>query len=85
VTATTISTSVQRQRLRRATDSEVMGENDINRNRRSRRQVSTVSAHVATSPKSTSFNSVQIVQPPPPTVIDLTVESIEDLMMSDVQ
>ena len=30
------------------------------------------------SPKSTSSNSVQIVQPPPPTVIDLTVESVED-------
>ena len=40
---------------------------------------------VATSPKSTSSNSVQIVQPPPPTVIDLTVENIENLMMADVQ
>jgi hypothetical protein len=30
-------------------------------------------------------HSVQIVQPPPPTVIDLTVETIEDSMMSDVQ
>jgi hypothetical protein len=47
--------------------------------------VSTASTHVAMSPKSTSSNSVQIVQPPPPTVIDLTVESIEDLMMADVQ
>jgi hypothetical protein len=36
----------------------------------------------STSPKSTSSNSVQIVQPPSPTVIDLTVESIEDLMMA---
>jgi hypothetical protein len=37
------------------------------------------------SPKSTSSSLVQIVQPSPPTVIDLTVESIEDLMMADVQ
>ena len=36
-------------------------------------------------PKSTSSNSVQIVQPPPPTIIDLTVESVEDLMTADVQ
>jgi hypothetical protein len=28
---------------------------------------------------------VQLVQPPPPTVIDLTVESIEDLMKADLQ
>jgi hypothetical protein len=62
-----------------------MGENYFNRNRRSRRQVSTTSVHFATPPKSTSSNSVQIVQPPPPTIIDLTVESIEDLMMADVQ
>jgi hypothetical protein len=61
-----------------------MGEKDFNRNRRSRRQVSSAST-VATSPTSTSSNSVQIVQPPPPTLIDLTVENIEDLMMADVQ
>jgi hypothetical protein len=61
-----------------------MGENDFNRNRRSRRQVSTAST-VATSSISTSSNLVQMVQPPPPTVIDLTVENIEDLMMDDVQ
>jgi hypothetical protein len=36
------------------------------------------SVHVATSPKSTSSNS-------PPTIIDLTMESIEDLMTADVQ
>ena len=42
-------------------------------------------ATTSTSPKSTSSDSVQIVQPPPPTVIDLTVESIKDLMMADVQ
>jgi hypothetical protein len=35
------------------------------------------------SPKSTSSNSVQIVQPPPLTIIDLSVESIEDLMMAN--
>ena len=28
---------------------------------------------------------MQLVQPPTPKVIDLTVESIEDLMMADVQ
>ena len=28
---------------------------------------------------------MQLVQPPPPTVIDLTVESIENLMMVDAQ
>ena len=39
----------------------------------------------STSPKSTSSNSVQIVQPLPLTVIDLTAESIEDLMMADVR
>jgi hypothetical protein len=39
----------------------------------------------STSPKSTSSNLVQLVQPPPPTVIDLTVESIEDLKMANVQ
>jgi hypothetical protein len=62
-----------------------MGENNFNRNRRSRRQVSTATVHVARSFKSTSSNSVQIVQPPPPTIIDLTVESIEDLLLADVQ
>jgi hypothetical protein len=85
VTATTTTTSVQQQRLQRATYSDVIGENDFNQNRRSRRKVSTASAHAATSPKSTSSNSVQIVQPPPFTVIDLVVESIEDLMIADVQ
>jgi hypothetical protein len=76
-TATTATTtSVQHQRLQRATDPEVMAENDFNRNRKSRREVSNASAHVATSPKSTSSNSGQLVQPPPP---------IEDLMMADVQ
>jgi hypothetical protein len=84
VTATAATTSVQQQRLQRATDPEVMGENIFNRTRRSRPQVSLAST-VATSPKSTSSNSVQIAQPPPPTVIDLTVENIEDLMMADVQ
>jgi len=87
--STATATSGQHQRLQRATDPEVMGENDFNRNRRTRRQVSTTfTATVATtftSPKSTSSNSVQIVPPPPPTVIDLTVESIEDMMMADVQ
>ena len=39
----------------------------------------------STSPKSTSSNSVQIVLPLPLTVIDLTAESIEDLMMADVR
>ena len=66
-----------------------MGENDFNRNRRSRRLTSTTSTAgvttTTTSPQSTQSNSVQLVQPPPPTVIDLTVESIEDLMMADVQ
>ena len=66
-----------------------MGENDFNRTRRSNQQVSTAStinvATSSTSPKSSSSNSVQIVQPPPPTVIDITVESIEDIMMADVQ
>ena len=42
-------------------------------------------AKTSTSPKSTSSNLVQLVPPPQPTVIDLTVESIEDLMMADVQ
>ena len=87
-TATT-TTLAQQGRLQRATDPEVMGENDFNRNKRSRRLTSTTStAGVTTSttlPQSTSSNSVQLVQPPPPTVIDLTVESIEDLMMTDVQ
>ena len=66
-----------------------MGENDFNRTRRSRCQVSTASttkvATKSTSPKSTSSSLVQIVPPPPLTVIDLTVESIEVLMMADVQ
>ena len=89
-TATKITTmSVQHQKLHRATDPEVMGEHDYNRTRRSKRQISTASttnvATTSTSPKSISSNSVQLVQPPPPTVIDLTVESIEDLMMADVQ
>ena len=88
-TSTATTTSVYHQRLQRATDPEVMGENDFNRTRRTRRQVSTTATtNVATtsaSPRSTSSNSVQIVPPPPPTVIDLTVESIEDLMMADVQ
>jgi hypothetical protein len=83
------TTSGQQQRLQRATDSKVKGENDFNRTRQSRRQISTTSTTnvntTTTSLKSTSSNSVQIVQPPPPTVIDLTVESIEDLMMADVQ
>jgi hypothetical protein len=85
VTSTKTPTPAQQGRLQRATDPDVMGENYFNRNRRSRRQVSTASVQVATSPKSTSSNSVQILQPPPPTIIDLTVESIEDLMMADVQ
>ena len=88
-TSTATTTSVQHQRIQRATDPEVMGENDFNRTRRTRRQVLTTAtttvATMSTSPKSTSSNSVQIVPPPPPTVIDLTVESIEDLMMADVQ
>jgi hypothetical protein len=89
-TATTATTtSVQQQRLHCATDLEVMGKNDFNRTRRSRRQTSTAFttnvATTTTSPKSTSSNTVQIVQPSPPTVIVLTVESIEDLMMTDVQ
>jgi hypothetical protein len=81
VTATTTTTSVQQQRLQRATDPEVMGENNFDRNRRSIPQVSTAST-VATSPKSTSSNSVQIVQS---TAIDLKVKNIEDLIMADVQ
>ena len=87
ITATT--TSVQQQKLQRATNPEVMVENDFNCTRRLRRQISTAStpnmAMTSTSPKSTSSNLVQIVQPPPPTIIDLTVESIKDLMMADVQ
>ena len=87
-TATT-TTRAQQGRLQRATDSEVMGENDFNRSRRSRRLTSTTSTAgvttSTTSPQSTSSNSVQLVQPPPPTGIDLTVESIKDLMMADVQ
>ena len=63
--------------------------NDFHRTRRSRRLTSTTSTTCVTtstmSPQSTSSNFVQLVQPPPPTVIDLTVESIEDLMMADVQ
>jgi hypothetical protein len=85
VTTTTTATSAQQGRLKRATDLNVMGEIDFNGNRISRRQVSAASVHVATSPKSTSSNSVQIVQPPLPTVIDLTVKNIEDLIMADVQ
>jgi hypothetical protein len=85
VTANTATTSIQQQRLQRAADPEVMGANDFNRKKRSRRQVSTASAHVATSPKSVSSNLVKLVQPPPPKIIDLTVESIEDLMIADVQ
>ena len=87
--STATATSVQHQRLQRATDPKVMGENDFNRTSRMRRQVLTTAtttvATTSTSPKSTLSNSVQIVPPPPPTVIDLTVESIEDLMMADVQ
>ena len=87
--STATATSVQHQRLQCATDPEVMGENDFNRTRRMRRQVSTTAtttvATTSTSPKSTSSNSVQIVPAPLPTVIDLTVESIEEMMMADVQ
>jgi hypothetical protein len=89
VTTATTTSSAQHHRQKRATDPEVMVENDSNRTRRSRRQVSTASnASVVTSsisPIWMSSNSVQIVQPPPSTVIDLTVESIEDLMVADVQ
>jgi hypothetical protein len=88
VSLTTTTTPAQQGRLPRATDPNVMGKNDFNCNRRSRRQISTRSTTsvtaTTTSPKSTSSNLVQILQPPPPTVIDLTVESIEDLMMADV-
>jgi hypothetical protein len=79
VTSTTTPTPAQQGRLQRATDPDVMGENDFNRTRQSRRQISTrFTASVTTtttSPMSTSSNSVQIVQPPPPTVV-------EDLMMA---
>jgi hypothetical protein len=88
-TSTSNTTPAQQRRFQRATDPEVMGENDFNRNRRSRKLTSTTSTAgvttSTTSPQSTSSNSVQLVEPPPPTVIDLTVESIEDLMMADVQ
>jgi hypothetical protein len=84
VTATTTTTSIQQQKLQRATDPEVMGEKNINRTRRNRQQISPASI-VATLPKSTSSDSVHIAQLPPPMVIDLTVDSIEDLMMADVQ
>jgi hypothetical protein len=89
VSTDTTTTTAQHQRLKRTTNPEVMGEYDIIRTRRSRQQVSTACtinvATSSTSPKSTSSNSVQIVQPPTPTVIDLTVESTEDSMMADVQ
>ena len=78
------------QRLNRATDPEVMGENDFNSTRRSRRKVTTTTTTnivtLTTSPHSASSDSVQIVSPiPPSTIIDLTVENIEDLMMADLQ
>jgi short subunit dehydrogenase-like uncharacterized protein len=91
VTSTTTTTPAQQRRLQRATDTDDMDKIDFNRNRRSRRQISTRSTTSVTtkttSPKSTSFNSVKFIQPPPPTVINLTVESVEDLMlmMADLQ
>jgi hypothetical protein len=89
VNTDTTTTTAQHQRLRRATEPEVMGENDFNRTSRSRQQVSMAStvnfATSSTSPKSTSSDSVQIIQPPSPTGIDLTLKSIENLMMADVQ
>jgi hypothetical protein len=71
------------ERLERATNSEVMDEQRVNMHRR----LNPLTAYIPTSPvspRSESSGSVEIVEGPKPEVIDLSIDEIEAMFMSDV-
>ena len=74
------------ERLERATDPEIMDEQRVNMNRR----LNPLVAYIPTSPvsprspMSSSSGSVEIVEGPAPEVIDLSIDEIEAMFMSDV-
>ena len=74
------------ERLERATDPDIMDEQRVNMNRR----LNPLVAYIPTSPvsprspMSASSGSVEIVEEPAPEVIDLSIDEIETMFMSDV-
>jgi hypothetical protein len=71
------------KRLKRATDPEVMDEQRVNMNRR----LNPLTAYISTSPvtpRSESSGNVEIVKGLKPEVIDLSIEEIEEMFMTDV-
>jgi hypothetical protein len=74
------------ERLERATDPDIMDEQRVNMNRR----LNPLVAYIPTSPvsprspMSTSSGIVEIVEGPAPEVIDLSIDEIEAMFMSDV-
>jgi hypothetical protein len=71
------------ERLKRATDPEIIDEQRVNMNRRQ----TPITANVPRSPqspRSKSSASVEIVEGPKPEVIDLSIDEIETMFMDDV-
>jgi hypothetical protein len=74
------------ERLERATDPEIMDEQRVNMNR----ILNPLTAYIpmspvsSGSPMSASSGSVEIVEGPKPEVIDLSIDKIEAMFMSDV-
>jgi hypothetical protein len=71
------------EKLKRATDPEVMDEQRVNMNRKR----TPITAYVPTSPQSPrleSSGSLQIVEGLKPEVIDLSIDEIEAMFMDDV-
>jgi hypothetical protein len=74
------------ERLERSTDPEIMDEQRVNMNRRLKPLVAYIPTSPVSprSPMSTSSGSVEIVERPTPEVIDLSIDEIKAMFMSNV-